>query len=80
MKDPFSSAEVSTLLAPVGRVDRNAARRAVADRAADRADLTRLLDMLGLLPGDDPPAPSTVGTPADSGLGKDQTTQPKRRD
>ncbi|MEU6215582.1 hypothetical protein ABZ891_37535 [Streptomyces sp. NPDC047023] len=55
MKDPFSSAETSTLLTPSGVVDRDAARRAVADRALDRADLAHLLDVLGLRPADDPP-------------------------
>ncbi|MFE6911883.1 hypothetical protein [Streptomyces erythrochromogenes] len=59
MKDPFSSSEASTLLAPVGCVDRGAARRAVADRAVDRADLEQLLDVLGLWPRDDAPAPGT---------------------
>ncbi|WP_327732707.1 hypothetical protein OG749_01425 [Streptomyces nojiriensis] len=72
MKDPFSSAEASTLLAPVGVLDRNAARRAVADRATDRADLAQLLDLLGLWPHDDPPAPGTAARSADSGLGKDR--------
>ncbi|MGW7438544.1 hypothetical protein [Streptomyces sp. NPDC054849] len=71
MKDPFSSTEVSTLLAPAGRVDRDAARRAIADRAIDRADLVQLLDVLGLWPRDDPPAPGTAGTSPDSGRGKD---------
>ncbi|MFD6913546.1 hypothetical protein [Streptomyces virginiae] len=70
MKDPFSSAEVSTLLAPVGCVDRDAARRAVAERAMDRADLAQLLDLLGLWPRDDPPTPGTAGTSPDSGRGK----------
>ncbi|WP_314249980.1 hypothetical protein [Streptomyces sp. DSM 40907] len=72
MKDPFSSSEVPTLLAPVGVVDRDAARRAVADRSTDRADLAQLLDVLGLWPRDDPPAPGAAGTPADSGLGKNR--------
>lgn len=66
MKDPFSSAEVSTLLAPVGFVDRDAARRAVAERATDHADLARLLDILGLRPSDDPPTPRKAITPAES--------------
>ncbi|MGW1765131.1 hypothetical protein ACWCQL_13775 [Streptomyces sp. NPDC002073] len=60
MKDPFSSAEASTLLSPVGFVDRDAARRAVAERATDGADLTQLLDMLGLWPSDDPLMPGTA--------------------
>ncbi|MEU9376558.1 hypothetical protein AB0D94_22675 [Streptomyces sp. NPDC048255] len=67
MKDPFSSAEVSTLLFPVGSVDRGAARRAVADRAIDRTDLAQLLDLLGLWPGDDPPARGTASALADPG-------------
>ncbi|MFI1067018.1 hypothetical protein ACH4TC_34670 [Streptomyces spororaveus] len=70
MKDPFSSSEVSTLLVPVGCVDRDAARRAVAERAIDRADLEQLLDLLGLWPRDDPPAPGTASTSPDSGPGK----------
>ncbi|MCX4808715.1 hypothetical protein OG594_45365 [Streptomyces sp. NBC_01214] len=72
MKDPFSSSEASTLLAPVGVVDRNAARRAAADRAIDRADLAQLLDVLSLWPRDDPPAPGTTGTSPDSERGKDR--------
>lgn len=70
MKDPFSSAEVSTLFAPLGFVDRDAARRAVAERATDRADLVQLLDMLGLWLRDDPPVPGTASTPVESGLGR----------
>ncbi|WP_331747240.1 hypothetical protein OG365_40090 (plasmid) [Streptomyces sp. NBC_00853] len=72
MKDPFSSSEASTLLAPVGVVDRNAARRAVAARALDRADLAQLLDLLGLWPRDEPPAPGMAGTSPDSERGKDR--------
>ncbi|MFF3088834.1 hypothetical protein ACFVRB_27905 [Streptomyces nojiriensis] len=53
-------------------MDRDAARRAVADRAIDRADLAQLLDVLGLWPRDDPPAPGTAGTSPDSGRGKDR--------
>ncbi|MCX4718755.1 hypothetical protein [Streptomyces virginiae] len=70
MKDPFSSAEVSTLFALVGFVDRGAARRAVAERATDRADLERLIDMLGLWPDDDPPVPGTASTPVEREPGR----------
>lgn len=73
MKDPFSSAEVSPLFAPVGRVDRHAARRAAAERATDRADLARLLDMLGLWPGDDPPPmPGRATTPTEAEPGTER--------
>lgn len=58
MKDPFGCDEPA-LLACSGPADRTAARRAVAARAADPAELALLLDMLGLLPEDDPsPRPS----------------------
>ncbi|MFJ3728717.1 hypothetical protein ACIPYQ_39975 [Streptomyces sp. NPDC090045] len=70
MKDPFSSTEASTLLASVGSVDRDAARRAVADRAIDCDDLAQLLDLLGLWPSDDPAARGTASTRAR--LGKDR--------
>ncbi|MBW5482494.1 hypothetical protein [Streptomyces bambusae] len=55
VKDPFGCDEPALLARP-GTADRDAARRAVASRAADGADLGVLLDMLGLRPGDDPPA------------------------
>ncbi|MFJ3723194.1 hypothetical protein ACIPYQ_11555 [Streptomyces sp. NPDC090045] len=70
MKDPFSSAEASTLLAPVGSVDRDAARRGVADRASDRGDLAQPLDLLGLWPSGDPAARGTASTRAR--VGKDR--------
>ncbi|GAA0300193.1 hypothetical protein GCM10010302_43460 [Streptomyces polychromogenes] len=54
MKDPFACEEPA-LLARTGTADRAAARRAVASRAVDGRDLQTLLDMLGLLPADDPP-------------------------
>ncbi|GHI82931.1 hypothetical protein ACWGFX_08345 [Streptomyces xanthophaeus] len=79
MKDPFSSAEASTLQPPVGSVDRDAARRAVADRAIDRADLTRLLDLLGLWPGDDPPARGMASASADPGEGPSGTLEEECR-
>ncbi|MFB7257573.1 hypothetical protein [Streptomyces nojiriensis] len=72
MKDPFSSAEASTLLAPVEVMDRNAARRAVAERATDRADLVQLLDMLGLWPHDDPTLPGTASTPVEPEPGRNR--------
>ncbi|MDA5283437.1 hypothetical protein ACWGHM_02085 [Streptomyces sp. NPDC054904] len=54
MKDPFGCDDPA-LLAPFGKGDRAAARRAVAAHATDRADLHTLLDILGLLPEHDPP-------------------------
>ncbi|MFF3214171.1 hypothetical protein ACFYYB_26290 [Streptomyces sp. NPDC002886] len=53
MKDPFSCDEPA-LQARAGIVGRAAARRAVASRAVGTADLNVLLDILGLLPEDDP--------------------------
>ncbi|MFJ3205803.1 hypothetical protein [Streptomyces sp. NPDC086989] len=81
MKDPFSSTEASTLLSPVGSVDRDAARRAVADRAIDRTDLAQLLDLLGLCRGRAMTRPPTAQASAlaDSGEGASRTLEEERR-
>ncbi|QES51719.1 hypothetical protein DEJ50_31585 [Streptomyces venezuelae] len=54
MKDPFACEE-QALLAPSAPADRAAARRTVAARAVDRAELLLLIDMLGLHPEHDRP-------------------------
>lgn len=53
VKDPFGCDEPA-FLACSGTTDRVAARRFIASRAADASELALLLDMLGLLPENDP--------------------------
>ncbi|WP_327381511.1 hypothetical protein [Streptomyces sp. NBC_01207] len=61
MKDPFACDDPAMLSASAP-ADRLAARRAVAAHAESPAECEMLLDMLGLLSGEEPPWTSVSGS------------------